>query len=103
MNDWNPGKTNLRLNDKIWETDMQLYPGKYQYKLVVDGKWMLDPANSESMDNNIGGFNSVLYAGSVNPAGAPFLSTDKIIKNEVHIAVKNKAREFFCFLAELQA
>ena len=97
MNDWNPGKTNLRLKDKIWETDLQLYPGKYQYKLVVDGKWILDPANPESMDNNIGGFNSVLYAGSVNPPGAPFLSTDKINKNEVLIGVKNKTRDFFVF------
>lgn len=97
MNDWNPGKTNLKLNDKIWETDLLLYPGKYQYKLVVDGKWMLDPANAESMDNNVGGSNSVLLAGSVNPPGVPFLSTDKIIKNEMIVGVKNKVKEFFIF------
>ena len=97
MNDWNPIKTNLRLNDKIWETDLLLYPGKYQYKLVADGKWMLDPANAESIDNNMGGSNSVLHAGSVNPPGAPFLSTDKVIKNDVFIGVKNKAKEFFIF------
>jgi cyclomaltodextrinase / maltogenic alpha-amylase / neopullulanase len=95
MNDWNPGKTNLRLKDKIWEADILLYPGKYQYKIVADGKWMLDPANPESIDNNIGGNNSVLYAGSVNPAGAPFLSTGLIAKNEVVIDVKNKTKDFF--------
>jgi cyclomaltodextrinase len=97
MNNWNPGKTNFKLNDKIWETDLQLYPGKYQYKLVVDGKWMLDPANNESMDNNVGGYNSILYAGSINPPGAAYLSTDLINKNEVIIHVKNKAKEFFVF------
>ena len=77
MNDWNPGKSNFRLKDKLWETDLLLYPGKYQYKLVVDGKWMLDPANPESQDNNIGGYNSVLYAGAVNPQGTPFLSSHR--------------------------
>jgi cyclomaltodextrinase / maltogenic alpha-amylase / neopullulanase len=97
MNDWNPAKTNFKQNGKIWEGDMLIYPGKYQYKLVIDGKWMLDPNNPEKADNNIGGFNSVMYAGSVTPQGAPILFTGKSGKNEVVIGVKNKAREFFVY------
>ena len=97
MNDWNPVKTNLRLNDSIWETDILVYPGKYQYKIVADGEMMLDPENPETIDNNIGGSNSVLRAGSVNPPGAPFLYSHKIGNNELIIGVQNKAKEFFVF------
>jgi cyclomaltodextrinase / maltogenic alpha-amylase / neopullulanase len=97
MNDWNPSKNHLRLKDKVWETDLFLYPGKYQYKLVVDGKWILDPANSQTMDNNNGGYNSILYAGQVNPPGAPVLNTGKVSKNEVILTIKNKVKEFFVF------
>jgi glycosidase len=97
MNDWNPANTNLRLNDSVWETDLLVFPGKYQYKFVTDGKLILDPANPESIDNNVGGYNSVLRAGSINPPGAPFLFTDKINKKEVNIGVKNKTKEYFVF------
>lgn len=97
MNDWDPSKTSLRLNDSVWETDILVYPGKYQYLIVADGKQMLDPGNPESIDNNAGGFNSVLRAGSVNPQGAPALYTGKILKNEVTIGVRNKAKGLFVF------
>jgi cyclomaltodextrinase / maltogenic alpha-amylase / neopullulanase len=45
MNDWNPANTNLQLIDGIWQTSMVLNPGDYQYQLVMDGKWLLDPNN----------------------------------------------------------
>ena len=37
-----------------------LNPGRYSYQIVADKKWMLDPANPEKADNNIGGVNSVM-------------------------------------------
>jgi len=95
MNDWNPARNYLKLKDKLWETDLLLFPGKYQYKLVVDGKYILDPGNSESMDNNVGSYNSVMHVGSVNPLGAPYLFTDKIEKNKITIGSKNKTKKFF--------
>lgn len=97
MNDWVPGKTPLRLKDGIWQTDLLLFPGRYQYKLVVDGKWILDPGNPESVDNNVGGFNSVLRVGSVNPPGAPILYTNKTDGKTVSIGVRNKTKEVFAY------
>lgn len=97
MNDWNPAKNSLKLKDKIWETDILLFPGKYQYKIVVDGKSILDPDNRLTIDNNVGGSNSMVFVGSVNPQGAPFLFPDKTEKNTVTIGVKNKVKEFFVF------
>ena len=61
---------------------------------MVDGKQILDPGNPESVDNNIGGFNSLMHVGSVIPTGAPFLFTDKI---EKYIPPK-KGREHVLFI-----
>lgn len=66
INDWTPSKTPLHLNNGIWETELKLFPGNYQYQLAVDGKWMLDPANPDSASNGIGGYNSVLHAGNLD-------------------------------------
>ena len=32
----------------------------YQYKLVVDGQWILDPLNPQEAPNDFGGRNNVL-------------------------------------------
>ncbi len=95
MNDWNPKKSWFKLNDKIWETDLLLFPGRYQYQVVADGKWMIDPGNPEKADNNIGGFNSVMWAGVVDASGRPVLKTMTAEDNKLTIAVKNNVREFF--------
>ena len=42
-----------------WRTTLQLKPGRYQYKFVVDGSWKTDPANKETAPDGLGGQNSV--------------------------------------------
>jgi hypothetical protein len=39
---------------------MRLPPGKYRYRLVVDGQWQQDPYNELIETNPFGGFNSIL-------------------------------------------
>ncbi|MCX6247836.1 MAG: alpha-amylase family glycosyl hydrolase [Bacteroidetes bacterium] len=102
MNEWTIGRTPLHLKDGIWQTDLLLFPGKYQYKLVVDKKWILDPGNPESVDNNIGGVNSVLRVGNINPPGAPGLFTTKAEKDKITIGIKNKTKEIFVFWQNYQ-
>ncbi len=63
INGWNPQATSLTFDGSAWQTDLMLNPGRYAYQLVVDGKWMLDPANPDSLSNNIGGFNSIIQVG----------------------------------------
>jgi len=61
FNDWSPDGLALeRGEDGIFRTTVELAPGQYEYKLVVDGTWMEDPANPESIDDPYGGKNSVL-------------------------------------------
>lgn len=50
-----------------------LEPGRYEYKIVVDGNWILDPANPDSVSNGIGGFNSSLIVAGQKETPAQFL------------------------------
>ena len=61
FNDWDPGTLQLEKGDDgIFRATLELAPGKYEYKFVVDGTWIEDPANPESIDDPYGGKNSVL-------------------------------------------
>lgn len=85
LNDWNPSNTPMIWEEGVWKADFLLNPGLYQYQLVVDGEWMLDPSNPDSADNNIGGFNSVLKAGDPAKKNTPFLYTQAPVGEEVLI------------------
>ncbi|MCD4773711.1 MAG: hypothetical protein K8R41_10060 [Bacteroidales bacterium] len=97
MNGWNPAAGNLEFKDGIWQTSMYLSPGKYQYKLVLDKDWIIDPANSDSIDNNAGAYNSVLSVGKDMTEFLPKLFTKEIEGNEIELGFENEAKEFFVF------
>jgi len=40
FNSWNPVATPLVPNGDLWVTTLDLRPGDYEYKFVVDGKWI---------------------------------------------------------------
>ena len=44
----------------IYSATVQLAPGEYQYKFVIDGTWCADPENENSVKNDQGTFNSVV-------------------------------------------
>ncbi len=61
FNAWNPQATPLQSTvTGKWETSLKLAPGKYEYRFIVDGKWLEDPLAKESVPNPFGGTNSVL-------------------------------------------
>jgi cyclomaltodextrinase len=61
MNQWNPNLSHFVTQDSMhYNMQCMLSPGNYQYQLVVNNQWILDPGNSTKADNNIGGFNSLL-------------------------------------------
>ena len=94
FNGWSQTATPLAKNDQnggvVFTADVPLNEGAHQYKFIVDGKWMPDPAADASMnvDDNYGGHNSGLVAGfdarklpppqpgAVNPAGVLFDPAD---------------------------
>jgi len=62
FNNWQPEQHIMeKLGDSgVWQTQMELNPGRYRYRLVVDGQWQQDPYNELTESNPFGGFNSVI-------------------------------------------
>ncbi|MBN1392206.1 MAG: AAA family ATPase [Sedimentisphaerales bacterium] len=62
FNNWQPSKCPLQKvgTSGIWQTKMKLSPGRYRYRIVVDGQWQQDPYNPATELNPFGGFNSVV-------------------------------------------
>ena len=55
--------------DGTWTLMLHLAPGKHLYKLIVDGEWILDPANPDQEDDGNGNMNSVLWVEECPSAG----------------------------------
>lgn len=49
-----------RLDDGKWEKHLALPSGRYKYKFVVDGEWVLDSQNQEREQNAFGTFDSIV-------------------------------------------
>ena len=61
FNNWSePGYPMLK-KEGVWSTAVFLPAGKYTYKFVVDGKWIIDPDNPLYDENEYGTGNSVLW------------------------------------------
>ena len=61
FNDWNPNTTPMIApGDGRWLKELALPPGRYEYRIIVDGQWTCDPAVAEQVCNSDGDFNSVL-------------------------------------------
>ncbi|MGA1839620.1 MAG: glycogen-binding domain-containing protein [bacterium] len=58
FNDWNTNSCSLtRSNSGEWTTSLQLKPGVYDYRFLVDGEWRDDPKSSERVPNSFGSQN----------------------------------------------
>lgn len=60
FNDWNQSQVLCGQEEGDWVCRLDLAPGKYTYKFIVDGDWMLDPNNSATETDERGHENSVL-------------------------------------------
>ncbi len=61
FNNWSPGGFTMEKQGDEWIIQQHLAPGKHQYKFVVDGKWIVDPANKLREPNEFGEENSVIW------------------------------------------
>ncbi|HUQ81528.1 MAG TPA: isoamylase early set domain-containing protein [Gemmatimonadaceae bacterium] len=66
FNDWDATKNVLtQTSDSVWSTNVMLAPGRYEYQLVVDGKWIADPSAQRSAGSDFGPANSVMIVSPV--------------------------------------
>jgi CubicO group peptidase (beta-lactamase class C family) len=60
FNEWKPSTIVCGKENAEWICRIDLKPGKYLYKFIVDGTWIIDPANSATEADGQGNTNSVL-------------------------------------------
>lgn len=65
FNDWNPAALSMKKTDSGWIATVKLGPGKYWYKFVADGNWMVDNDNARVENDGGGNDNSVFYKHNV--------------------------------------
>jgi transcriptional regulator with XRE-family HTH domain len=58
---WDPKGIKMRKGkDGIWNIGVDLNPGRYEYKFIVDNNWITDPDNKNVVTNAMGSQNSIL-------------------------------------------
>jgi 1,4-alpha-glucan branching enzyme len=82
FNNWNPDELKMQKTENGWELPYVLASGNYQYKFIVDGNWMRDPANPLSAE--MGGEQNSLIA--INPTHTFTLKNVFVDAREIKIA-----------------
>lgn len=64
FNDWNESSMQMgRDENGIWNANLELAPGRYEYKFIVDGQWccspemLPDPSRASCVPNTFGSAN----------------------------------------------
>ena len=61
FNNWSPMATPMYSSGpNQWTARLPLQPGRYRYRLLVDGKWMTDPNNKYVESNEFGELNNIV-------------------------------------------
>jgi 1,4-alpha-glucan branching enzyme len=61
FNDWNVNTHLLqKVSNGTWEVNIDLNPGEYEYRFIVDGEWKNDPDCMSFTPNSFGSENCIL-------------------------------------------
>ncbi|MEM9023243.1 MAG: alpha-amylase family glycosyl hydrolase, partial [Bacteroidota bacterium] len=93
LNDWNAARGPMTLQDSVWTMETALNPGKYGYKISLDGRYISDPANPDSASNGMGGFNSIVNLEGPDKTKLPRLRTMRHSESNVLLRVIGQADE----------
>ena len=69
FNGWTLEGSEMHRHGRFWRKVLNLEPGRYLYRFLVDGSWQSDPLNA-TVEPCPGGYNSVLVVEN-NPTEAP--------------------------------
>lgn len=62
FNNWNPHEYPMKKDDQgFWKVTLLLAPGRYEYKLLVDGRWWEDIKGVNITPNPFGTLNRLLF------------------------------------------
>ena len=61
FNGWNSEANPLKKDkDGVWTTSLNLFPGHYEYRFIVDGRWEDDPDCPRRRLNRFGDYDCIL-------------------------------------------
>jgi hypothetical protein len=60
FNNWNQSQLLFAREEGGWVCRIDLDPGVYRYKFIVDGDWLLDPSNPDTAEDEAGNVNNVI-------------------------------------------
>ena len=79
FNGWDTNANPLKKDENgVWKTVINLPEGSHSYKFVVDGNWVVDSDNPNTIDDGYGSTNSVIEVSSGNAPNTK--KTEEIIK-----------------------
>jgi 1,4-alpha-glucan branching enzyme len=65
FNQWNPKKHPMKKdNNGVWKKTTMLFPGRYEYRFLVDNRWENDPENHQTCLNRFGSENNFIVVPS---------------------------------------
>jgi len=81
FNNWNRASKPLKETRKFYVGNYLLEPGRYEYKLYLDGEELVDPANPAKASNGMGSFNNILLVkgDSIQPGNFEVGADDNLI------------------------
>ncbi|MEQ9186297.1 MAG: alpha-amylase family glycosyl hydrolase [Cryomorphaceae bacterium] len=95
LNSWTRGVHRYRNENGVYRLDLELAPGGYAYRLIVDGEEMLDPANGHSVPNGFGAFNSFLKVEPSNAEMIPHLVAKDAVDKLIHVVTSVYGGKWF--------
>ena len=61
FNSWKANSISAKKDAKgNWTAKINLHPGKYEYRFIVDGNWVNDPNCKNFSSNNLGSQNCIM-------------------------------------------
>ena len=60
FNKWDENHFKMEKTENGWELSLQINPGVYEYRYIVDGEWIDDPGNPNKVKNEFDEYNSVI-------------------------------------------
>jgi glycosidase len=97
FNAWNAPSSTFTKTDSGFVYNLSITPGNYQYLLMVDGKEIRDPNNKDSIENGLGGWNSMLRIPRADPEKLPIITTKNFELKTIQLSLKNPANEVMVF------